>query len=141
MKEDSMKSVTLLLAILLVSNSTAFAGQAAPTSGSTQAQTQETPQAEKVKTKVQKRGIGEKSRLTAKLVNRSEVKGYISKIEETSFTVTDKKTGQTTTVPYADVQKIRGPGLSKGDKILIGVGVGVVVLVVVFYLAVVRNID
>ena len=54
-----------------------------------------------------------------------EVKGYISNIEETSFTVTDKKTGQTTTIPYADVRKIQGPGLSKGDKILIGVGVGV----------------
>lgn len=126
-----VKAVSVLLAILLVHNSAAFAGQAAPTSGTTQVQTQETPQAAKVRTKVQKRGIGENSRVKAKLVNGDVVKGYISKIEETSFTVTDKKTGQATTVPYADVQKIQGPGLSNGNKILIGIGVGVVVFGIV----------
>jgi hypothetical protein len=131
MKEDSMKTVSLLLATLLVCNSAVFAQQPAPAPGTTQVQTQETPQAAKIKAKVQKRGIGENSRLKAKLVNGAEVKGYISKIEETSFTVTDKKTGETTTIPYADVQKIRGPGLSNGNKILIGVGVGVVVFAIV----------
>ena len=87
--------------------------------------------AAKVKAGVQKRGIGEKSRVTAKLVNEAEVKGYISKIEEASFTVTDNKTGQTTTMLYADVQKIQGAGLSKGAKIVIAVGVGATV----FFLA------
>lgn len=126
-----MKSVSLLLATLLVCNSAVFAQQPAPAPGTTQVQTQETAQAAKIKAKVQKRGMGENSRVKAKLVNGSEVKGYISKIEEASFTVTDKKTGNTTTVPYADVQKIRGPGLSNGNKILIGVGVGVVVFGIV----------
>lgn len=126
-----MKTVSLLLAILLVSNGVAFADQAAPAPGTTQIQAEETPQAAKVKAKVQKRGMGEKSRVKVNLVNGDVVKGYISKTEETSFTVTDKKTGQTITVPYADVKQIRGPGLSKGDKILIGVGVGVVVFVIV----------
>ena len=41
--------------------------------------------------------------------------------------MTDKKTGQTTTIPYADVRKIQGPGLSKGTKIVIAVGVGATV--------------
>jgi hypothetical protein len=126
-----MKTVSLLLAILFTCNSVVFADQAAPPSGTAQVQTQETPQAAKIKAKVEKRGTDEKSRVRAKLVNGAEVKGYISKIEETSFTLTDKKTGQTTTVPYADVQKIRGPGLSNGNKILIGVGVGVVVFGIV----------
>jgi hypothetical protein len=125
-----MKNVSLLLVTLLVCNNVVFADQAAPTSGTTQAQTQETPQAAKVKAEVQKRGIGEKSRVQAKLVNGAEVKGYISKIEEASFAVTDKKTGQTTTMPYADVQKIQGPGLSKGGKIVIAVGVGAAVFFV-----------
>jgi hypothetical protein len=120
-----------LLASLLVCEGAGFAGQATPATEASQGQAQETPQAATIKAKVQKRGIGEKSRVKAKLVNGSEVKGYISKIEETSFTVTDKKTGQTTTVPYGDVQKIRGPGLSKSDKILIGVGVGVTVVVII----------
>ena len=120
-----MKIVSLLLAILLGSNSVVFADQAAPVPRTSQVQTQETSLA-KVKAKVQKRGIGENSRVKVKLMNGAEVKGYVSKIEETSFTVTDKKTGQTTTVLYADVQKIQGPGLSNGNKILIGIGVGVV---------------
>ena len=136
-----MKPVSLMLVSLLVCEGAGFAGQAPPTTETSTVQTEETLQAAKIKAKVQKRGIGETSRVKAKLVNGSEVKGYVSKIEETSFTVTDKKTGQTTTVLYADVHKIRGPGLSKGDKILIGVGVGVVVFVLVLYLAVGRNID
>ena len=127
-----VKAVSALLAILLVYNSAVFGGQAAPTSGTTQVQTQETAQAAKVRTKVQNRGTGKNSRVQAKLKNGTETKGYISKIEETSFTVTDKKTGQATTVPYADVQKIRGPGLSKGGVIaLVAVGGAVVVLVVI----------
>lgn len=130
--EDSMRIVCVLLAILLGYNSAVFGGQAAPAPGTTQVQAQETPQAAKIKAKVQKRGIGEKSGVKAKLVNGTEVKGYISKIEEASFTVTDKKTSQTTIVSYADVQKIRGPGLSKGGVIaLVAVGGAVVVLVAI----------
>jgi len=126
-----MKLVSLMLMSLLVCEGAGFAGQAPPTTETSQVQTQETPQATKIKAKVQKRGTGEKSRVKVKLANGTEVKGYVSKIEETSFTVTDKKTGQTTAVLYADVQKIQGPGLSKGDKILIGVGVGVAVFGIV----------
>ena len=126
-----MKLVSLMLVSLLVCEGAGFAGQAPPTTETSQVQTQETPHAAKIKAKVQKRGTGEKSRVKVKLANGTEVKGYISKIEETSFTVTDKKTGQTTAVLYADVQKIQGPGLSKGDKILIGVGVGVAVFGIV----------
>lgn len=130
--EDSMRTVCVLLAILLVYNSAVFGGQAAPASGTTQVQAQETPQAAKIKAKVQKRGTGERSQVKARLVNGPEVKGYVSKIEESSFAVTDKKTGQITTIPYADVEKIRGPGLSKGAKVaLVVVGVAVVVLVAI----------
>ena len=119
-----IKDVSLLLVIILFCNSVVFAGQAAPTSGPAQIQTKEMLRAAKVKAEVRKRGIGEKSRVKAKLVNEAEVKGYISKIEEASFAVTDKKTGQTTTMLYADEQKIQGPGLSKGAKIAIVAGVG-----------------
>jgi hypothetical protein len=67
-----------------------------------------------------------------KLANGTEVKGYVSKIEESSFTLTDKKTGKATIVAYADVQKVQGPGLSMGGKIaLVAIGVGVVVLVAI----------
>ena len=114
-----MKTVSLLLGALLVYQPVVLAAQAAPACGTTQVRTQETPQAAKIKAKVQTRGIGKKSRVRAKLVDGTEVKGYISKIEEASFTVTDKKTSQTTTIPYADVRKIRGPGWSKADTIVV----------------------
>jgi hypothetical protein len=130
-KEDSMKTVSLLLVTLLVYNPVVLVAQAAPVSGTTQVQTRETLESAKIKAEVQKRGIGEKSRVRVELMNGVEEKAYISKIEESSFTVTDNKTGQTTTISYADVQKIRGPGLSKGAKIAIGVGVGVAVVAAV----------
>lgn len=123
-----MKVVSLLLGALLVYQPVVRAAQAATASGTTQVQTQETPQAAKVKAKVQKR---EKSRVRVELLNGTEVKGYISKIEEASFTVTDKKTGEVTTIPYADVQKIRGPGWSKADTIVVSaVGAGLLVLII-----------
>jgi hypothetical protein len=92
---------------------------------------------EKVKEQVRKRGPGEKSRVKVTLVKGSEVKGYISKVDEDSFAVTDQASGQTTTVSYAEVQKIQGPSLSKGAKIGIAaaVVVGALVVAVVIIIA------
>jgi len=118
-----MKHLTLLLVVVLVFNSVAVA-QAA--------QTQEASQATKLKAAVQKRGIGEKSRVKVRLRNKTEVKGYISKTEDASFDVTDPTTGQATTIPYANVERVQGAGLSKGAKIGIIVGVAVAIVVVVF---------
>jgi hypothetical protein len=118
-----MKHVTLLLVVVLVFNSVAVA-QAM--------QVEEASRANKLKATVQRRGIGEKSRVKVKLRNNAEVKGYISRIEDASFDVTDKSTGQATKIHYADVERIQGAGLSKGAKIGIVVGVAVVIVAVVF---------
>ena len=101
-------------------------------------QTQGASLAAKVKTEVQKRGIGEKSRVKVRLRNKAEVKGYISKIEDASFDVTDKNTGRATTIPYADVEKVQGSGLSKGAKIGVIVGAAVVTVAVVIAVGVCR---
>ena len=124
-----MKHFTLLLVAVLVFNSVAVP-QATQTQGASQAA--------KVKAEVQKRGIGEKSRVKVRLRNKAEVKGYISKIEDASFDVTDKKTGRATTIPYMEVEKIRGSGLSKGAKIGIIAGAAVVTVAVVIAVAVCR---
>jgi hypothetical protein len=79
--------------------------------------------AEKARMDVQKRGVGEKSRVTVRLRDRTEVKGYISQVEADTFQVTDWKSGQVTTVAYQDVTRIRGGGISTGAKIAIGAGV------------------
>jgi hypothetical protein len=46
--------------------------------------------------------------------------------------VTDKNTRLTTVIPYADVEKVHGAGLSKGAKIgiIAGAAVGVVAAVI-----------
>ena len=63
----------------------------------------------------------------------TEIKGYISKIEENSFDVTDRKSGKVVAISYVDVDKVRGPGLSKAADIVIGVGIVVGVVVVLIY--------
>jgi hypothetical protein len=98
-------------------------------------QAQETKQAAKFREEIRKHNAGESSRVKVKLTNGTEVKGYISKIDESSFAVTNKKTAQATTISYSEVQKIQGPGLSKGAKIAIGIGVPVVAAVIVVAIA------
>ena len=83
----------------------------------------ESEQAAKAKSEVQKRGIGERSRVKVTLRNKTEVKGYISQIDTNSFDVTDKKSGQSTTIPYEDAMRVRRNGMSTAAKIVIGAGV------------------
>ncbi len=80
-------------------------------------------QVAKVKSEVQERGTGERSRVRVTLRNKTEVKGYISQIDADSFQVTDKKSGQITTISYEDAMKIRRNGMSTVAKIAIGAGV------------------
>jgi len=116
-----MRTLSVLLVALLVFSSTAFADQSAVT-----------PQVAKVKAEVQKRGSGEKSKVRVTLASGTMLKGYIGKIEESSFDVNDAKTGKATAVPYTDVQKIQGSGLSTGWKVTIVVIVAVAVVAAVF---------
>lgn|SRR5215831_4169176 len=115
--------VILLLVTVLVFNGAANAQPA---------KTEDASQVAKVKTTVQKRGIGEKSKIKVKLRNKDEVKGYISKIEDASFDLTDAKTGQVTTIQFVNVEKVQGPGLSTGAKIGVTVGVAVAIVAIVF---------
>ena len=63
--------------------------------------------AEKVKAAVAKVGSGLETRVTVSLRDREgEVKGYISKIDEDSFVITDPHTGITTTIPYWAVRSL-----------------------------------
>ena len=87
--------------------------------------------ASKAKREVEKRGAGERSRVRVTLRNQDEVKGYISQIGSDSFQVTDKKSGEVTTIAYQDVDRVRKQGISTGAKIAIAAGVGVGIAVAV----------
>jgi multisubunit Na+/H+ antiporter MnhB subunit len=95
---------------------------------------------EKIKTNVSKRGTGEKERVNVKMRNGTKMKGFISQAGQDSFTLTDSKTKQTSTLAYSDVAQVKGTGLSTTSKILIGVGIGVGVSVAVLAIAF-RNFD
>ncbi len=95
---------------------------------------------EKIKTNVTKRGTGEKARVSVKMLSGTKMKGFISQAGEDSFTLTDSKTKQTSTLAYSDVAQVKKQGMSTGTKILIGVGVGVAVTAVVLAVAF-RNFD
>jgi hypothetical protein len=91
---------------------------------------------EKIKAKIAKLGVGEKARAQIKLHNGQKIKGYVSSAGPNDFAFTERKSGSTTTVAYADVVEVKKPGLSTGAKIAIGVGIGVGVLAVVVVYAV-----
>lgn len=105
------------------------------TAGTQELPTPEAPHAEKIKAEVQRRGAGERSRVKVLLRNGAKAGGYISKIDDSSFALTNKKTGSPTTFRYDEVRKVQGAGLSKGAKIGIVAGVGVAVVAVVIAVA------
>jgi len=96
---------------------------------------------EKIKTKVNQRGTGEKAKVVVKMLNGTKMKGYISQAGEDSFNLTNSKTNQTTAIAYRDVAQVKKPGLSTAAKIGIGVGIGAVVVAVAIAAASTRVLD
>ena len=88
-----------------------------------------------IKRQIERRGIGAKTKVT--LRDKTELKGYISRIDPDSFQFTDKKSGGVTTISFADVERVRKPGMSTGAKIATAAGVaaGVIVAGIVISLA------
>jgi hypothetical protein len=67
----------------------------------------DTSSVEKIKSDVAKRGTGKKARVKVKLQNGSKLKGYITQAGDDSFTLTDSKTKQDTTLAYRDVTQVK----------------------------------
>ncbi|MEP6901505.1 MAG: hypothetical protein ABJA66_07120 [Actinomycetota bacterium] len=107
------------------------------------AQTQDDKNAkltQKIKTKIAKFGTGKKVKVRVELRNQIKIKGYVSAIDDDSFTVTDKKTGTTTKVDYAQVKKVSRSGLSTGVKIAIIAAVAVPVIILLrIYMIICNN--
>jgi hypothetical protein len=90
------------------------------------AQTRDDTQAvETMRTKVKKIGLGPNARIEVNLRDKTQLKGYISAADQESFTVTDRKTGSTRTVSYADASSVKklGGGLSSKTWIILGAAV------------------
>lgn len=89
--------------------------------------------AAKVKGEVARLGTGTESQIIVKLRDKTKLAGYVSKIGEESFFVTDAKTGVTTEVPYPTVTQVKGNNLNSGAIIAISVGITVAVILILGY--------
>lgn len=96
--------------------------------------------AEKVKTEIAKLGVGTDARIKVKLKDGTKLKGYISEINEDSFTVKDTKNGNATSVPYSNAKQVKGNNLSDGVVIAIAFAALFGVLIVT-YIVKTRNKD
>ena len=84
----------------------------------------------KIKTDIARRLRDEKTNVTVRLRNGSELKGRITQAAENMFTLKENKTGAQRHISYTDVTKLKGQGLSKGAKfgILTAIVAGAVVI-------------
>jgi len=87
--------------------------------------------AQQARVSVLKLGVGERARVEVKLRDERKLKGYVSAAGADSFTVTDRKTGESTVVAYDDVAQVKksGNGFSTMTKVLVGgaVAAGVII--------------
>jgi len=88
--------------------------------------------AEKVKTGILKLGVGPDARVAVKLRDNTKLSGYISEVNESSFVVTNTKTGVSTVVAYPDVKQVKGNNLSTGQKFAVA-AVIVAALAIIYF--------
>ena len=88
---------------------------------------------EKIKANLLKLGTGESARVKVKLRDQTKLGGYISDAGPETFTLTNPKTGEATTVAYAQVKSVQGNNLSTGAKIAIGVGIAATIIFIILW--------
>jgi hypothetical protein len=112
------RTFTVILSGVLLLTAFGFQSVGAQSAGDSQA-------VEKIRTKVQKIGVGGNARVEVRLRDNTQLKGFISDSDQDSFTVVDSKTGSTRTVSYADTSAVKkaGSGLSTKSWIILGAAV------------------
>ena len=77
---------------------------------------------EKIRTKVQKIGVGGNARVEVKLRDNTQMKGYISDADQDSFTVVDSMSGSHNKLAYTDTSSVKkaGGGISSKTWIILG---------------------
>ena len=97
----------------------------------------EARRAEKVKAGIVKLGTGPQSRVEVKLLNGTQLKGYVREAVEDHFVIVDENGGASTEVPYAQVKQVKqgkGNNLTKGaEKVAVVAGALAAVFVMLFF--------
>jgi hypothetical protein len=93
----------------------------------------------KVKSGILKIGVGKQSLVALKLRDKKTLAGYVSEINDDSFSITDVKTGATTALAYENVTQVKGHNLSTGAKIAIGAGIAAAIVLLLILRAYCKN--
>jgi len=77
---------------------------------------------EKIRAKVLKMGVGVNARVQVKLIDNTQLNGYIGAADQDSFTVVERGTGSSKTVSYANTQTVKkaGSGVSARTLLILG---------------------
>jgi small nuclear ribonucleoprotein (snRNP)-like protein len=110
------KPFAIMLSGMLLVTAFGFQNVPAQTVSDTQA-------AKKMRSRVEKIGVGPRARVEVTLRDNSQLKGYISAADQDSFTVLDNNTGTTRTVSYADVSGVKKLGGGSKNWIILGAAV------------------
>jgi hypothetical protein len=78
--------------------------------------------AAKARAKVARIGVGQNTKVEVKLRDQSRIKGYISEVQQDSFSVVERETGVSRSVAYADAMEVKrsSGGLSTKSWAIIG---------------------
>ncbi len=74
---------------------------------------------EQWKQALNKKGVGEKSRWTARLLDGRKITGYVSEIQEEGFSLVDKKTAESFTIAFSELDSLKPKGMPLWAKIAI----------------------
>ena len=109
------RTFTIMLSGLLLLSAFGFQGAGAQSLVDQQA-------TEKIRTKVLKMGVGVNARVAVKLIDNTQLNGYISDADQASFTAVQRGTGSSKTVSYADTQSVKkaGSGVSARTLLILG---------------------
>lgn len=124
------KILTLALASLVVF---AQSGVRAATQATKDADT-----LEKVRANVDRAGLGERARVTVKMKDGTERKGYVSERRDAEFVLRDRKTDAPAIIAYNDVARVhvdRGHSTARNTALGIGIGAGAVLVVLAALIA------
>ena len=86
---------------------------------------------EQARQAVAKIGTGRKAKVAVKMLDSSQLKGYIQSANDDSFSLVDEKGGSVRNIKFADVEKIdRRGGSNKFTFITLAVVAGVAAIIV-----------
>jgi RimP C-terminal SH3 domain len=110
------KIISLLLTAVLLHSSIAAQTSSSPA--------QSPARMQQVLRIAQEKGKAVTVTLYSKVGNKTKLTGKVSEVSDTSFTVTDRQTGNRMTVAFEDVQQVKQKGMTTGAKVALGIGIG-----------------